>query len=245
MLFSRLVQCSTRKLVKSLLPHLSAAVYACVGQSLRPRYKSLTILQDFFIGFLAVFSIYLYASAHIHSFTHIHSLGKHLKNAFPSQVLAFAAVAFGTLSQGVPFSPREVSIGTRAQGPVQLKGLLRELKTQLVIAVAPISTVVQFTDDVVNPEIDSLTRDNATVPYVLPILQDVDNIFNGAAKLVEDLVTEPVDELLEGVNDVLLTADDVLYLTRDVLTVVFDALEIVYQLITDLSELLEILPVLV
>lgn len=114
-----------------------------------------------------------------------------------------------------------------------------------MIAVAPISTVVQFTDDVVNPEIDSLTRDNATVPYVLPILQDVDNIFNGAAKLVEDLVTEPVDELLEGVNDVLLTADDVLYLTRDVLTVVFDALEIVYQLITDLSELLEILPVLV
>ena len=57
-------------------------------------------------------------------------------------VLTFAAVAFGTLSQAVPLSPREVSIGTRTQGPVQLRGPLTDLKTQLVVAVAPISTVV-------------------------------------------------------------------------------------------------------
>jgi hypothetical protein len=59
-----------------------------------------------------------------------------------SKVITFAAVAFGTLSQAVPLTPREVSIGARNSGPVQLKGLLTDLKTQLVAAVAPISTIV-------------------------------------------------------------------------------------------------------
>lgn len=147
-----------------------------------------------------------------------------------SKVITFAAVAFGTLSQAIPLTPREVGIGARASGPVQLKGLLTDLKMQLVTAVAPIN---------------SLTTNNATAPFVLPILEDINGILSDAANLVEDLVAEPVDELLEDVDDVLLTADDVFCLVRDVLTTVFEALEIVSQLIADLSELLEILPILV
>ena len=59
-----------------------------------------------------------------------------------SKVITFTAVAFGALSQAIPLTPREIGIGARASGPVQLKGLLTNLNTQLVVAIAPISTVV-------------------------------------------------------------------------------------------------------
>lgn len=162
-----------------------------------------------------------------------------------SKVITFATVAFGTFSRAIPLTPREVGIGARASNPVHLKDLLTDLNTQLVVAIAPISTVVWFTVDAVNLETDSLTSNNATATFVLPILKDVNGILSDASNLVEDLVAESVDDLLEDVNDVLLTADDVFCLVRDVLTIVFEALEIVYQLVTDLSELLEILPILV
>jgi len=146
-----------------------------------------------------------------------------------SKIITFAAVAFGTLCQAVPLSPRDDSTGPPA--PVQLKGLLTQLKTQLVVAVEPINC---------------LTHDNATASAVLPILEGMNVILDDAVKRLGDLVVEPVDELLKDVNDVLLTVDEVFDLVRDVLTVVFEALKVVYEQVAyvSISDLFAILSIL-
>lgn len=79
-----------------------------------------------------------------------------------SKVVTFVAVAFGTLCQAAPLIPRDVSIRTPASGPVQLRGLLTDLKTQLTIAVEPISKGVQFT-----PMLILLTSGQITLPTTL------------------------------------------------------------------------------
>ena len=117
-----------------LLLFMSVLVSTC-----GPRYKPFTPLQDSFISLLLLFSICLYSSAHVRSFAHTLVLKKMLSF---SKVITFAAVAFGTLSQAIPLTPREVGIGARASSPVHLKDLLTDLNTQLVVAIAPISTVV-------------------------------------------------------------------------------------------------------
>jgi hypothetical protein len=57
-----------------------------------------------------------------------------------------------------------------------------------------------MTVDVVNLETDSLTGNDVTTSFVLPILEDVNNILNDAANLVGDLVAEPVDESPEDTS---------------------------------------------
>lgn len=120
-------------------PSFAVAIYVSVGQHLWPRYKPLTLS-----GFPSSVSSPSPTSVFTHplTFVHLHTLVLKITMLSFSKVITFAAVAFGTLSQAVPLTPREVGIGARASGPVQLKGLLTDLKTRLVVAVAPISMLV-------------------------------------------------------------------------------------------------------
>ncbi len=80
---------------------------------------------------------------------------------------------------------------------------------------------------------------------VHPILEDVNVILCDVTELVSKLVGGPVEEILVDVNGVRLVGGDVVKLVYDVLDEVFEALKVVYELVTDISELLDILPILV
>ncbi|KAI9432109.1 hypothetical protein H4582DRAFT_2062125 [Lactarius indigo] len=125
-----------------------------------------------------------------------------------SKIITFAAVAFGTLSQAVPLSPREVNTETCALVPGQLKDYLTDVENQLAIKFQSIS---------------SLTNSGAAVSTVSPVLEDVVTYFNVQLVCIKQLAGKPIDEVLKN-GDGVLTVGDVWDLVRNILAVVFGAL---------------------
>ncbi|KAH9067879.1 hypothetical protein EDB87DRAFT_56002 [Lactarius vividus] len=134
-----------------------------------------------------------------------------------SKIITFAAVAFGTLSQAVPLSPREANTETCVLVPGQLREYLTTVQNQLVLKFQPIS---------------SLTPDSVTVSAVSVTLNNVVDYFKGEVVCVKQLAGTPIDEILKD-GDSVLTVDDVKDLVCAILAVVFEALAIVLNLVED------------
>jgi hypothetical protein len=90
-----------------------------------------------------------------------------------------------------------------------------------------------------------LTEQTAADVDLLSILKGVDRILDDATKAVNDLVGKPVEQILEGTGDVKLTVDDVLALLCPIVDLVFDVVRLVLTVVKDLTQLLEILPIVV
>ncbi|KAH9042637.1 hypothetical protein EDB85DRAFT_1885886 [Lactarius pseudohatsudake] len=126
-----------------------------------------------------------------------------------SKIITFAAVAFGTLSQAVPLSPRDASIEARNDGLIE--GLLTDLLLKVTVEVQPILYLVPA---------------NATVVNVKPILDNVYGIIKSAVVVADKLVDEPV-EVVVGV----VTLEVVKGLVCNILEIVFLVLAIVLNLV--------------
>lgn len=84
-----------------------------------------------------------------------------LKIRFPCPKSSLSPQCLSAPQSGSPAQSTASKYRASTSGPVQPTGFLTNLKTQLVVAVATISTVA-ITVDVVNLETDSLTVSNAT-----------------------------------------------------------------------------------
>ncbi|KAI9429304.1 hypothetical protein H4582DRAFT_2065403 [Lactarius indigo] len=132
-----------------------------------------------------------------------------------SKIVTFAAVAFGTLSQAVPLSPREVNTETCVVVSGQLKDYLTTVGSQLETKFQSLS---------------SLTNEGAAVSTVTPVLDDVVAYINVQLVCIKQLAGKPVDEVLKN-GDGILTVDDVKDLVCKILGVVFGALAPVVGLV--------------
>jgi phage-related protein len=90
---------------------------------------------------------------------------------------------------------------------------------------------------------DCITKSNATIPLISPVVAQVDVILRDAVEAVEDLALKPIDDVLIGTDGVLLTVDAVLGLLYSILEVVFEALKVVIDVVEDVTDLLKILPI--
>lgn len=96
---------------------------------------------------------------------------------------------------------------------------------------------------VIDPGIDYFTDRNASAPYVQPVMVDISVILQDAVNVVKAMAIRPVDDVLIGTNEVMLTLSDVVSLVSGVVVVVFNALNAVIEAVEDLTELLQILPI--
>ncbi|KAH9006442.1 hypothetical protein EDB86DRAFT_3070448 [Lactarius hatsudake] len=141
-----------------------------------------------------------------------------------SKIITLAAVAFGTLSQAVPLSPRDASIEARDANEGLIKGVLTGVLAKVTVEVQPILYLVPA---------------NATLVNVSPILNSVYGIICSAVDAVDELADKPV-EVVVGV----VTVEVVEGLVCDILAIVFQALAIVLTLVKD-TGILQILTIIV
>jgi hypothetical protein len=89
----------------------------------------------------------------------------------------------------------------------------------------------------------SLTKTNATISVISPIITNLDIVLKDAVIAIQGLAIKPIDDVLIGTGGVALTVDAVLDLLCPILNVVFEALKVVLGLVTDVTELLKVLPI--
>ncbi|KAH9072921.1 hypothetical protein EDB83DRAFT_143162 [Lactarius deliciosus] len=186
----------------------SSSFNAPLAASVDHRYKNPLTAPGFSHRFLRRI---LHQSLHINPHSFIHSLSFSIIMLSFSKIITFAAVAFGTLSQAVPLSPRDASIEARNTGSGLIEGVLTGVLATVTVKLEPILCLVPG---------------NATVENIKPILEDVYVIISGAVGAVDKLADKPVEEVVGAI-----VVDDVVKLVCDILGVVFRALAIALNLV--------------
>ncbi|KAI0254580.1 hypothetical protein BJV78DRAFT_929814 [Lactifluus subvellereus] len=156
-----------------------------------------------------------------------------------SKVVTLAAVAFGVFTQAAPLNQRDASLNVRVPSPATsevavLGGVLVDLGAKLEVVLQPLHCI---------------TKDNATISLISPVVAQVDVILKDAVTAVEELALKPIDDVLIGVDGVVLTVDAVLELLCPILELLFEALKavlvVVAEVAGDVTELLQILPIVI
>jgi len=93
----------------------------------------------------------------------------------------------------------------------------------------------------INLETVGLTAETVATVDIHTTLSDVCGVLDDATKTVKGLASLEIHAVLEGANGVVLTADGVLQLVSAVVNVVFKALCQVTVVVTDLTDLLQVL----
>jgi len=154
-----------------------------------------------------------------------------------SKIIALTTLAFGTFTQAVPLAgcdttgieARVPDASSPTTNPPTLEVALNNLVSQLHTKLAPLDSFEGVTDH---------------VSHVNSVMLDVSVALKDSVGVINSLAVKPVNQVLAGTDSVTLTLIDAVSLVNDVVLVVFGGLAEAIALVKDITELQQILSII-